>query len=37
MYRQLGFVEDGRRPRYYKDNGEDAILMSVELDAFDWS
>ncbi len=28
LYRALGFVEDGRRPRYYKDNGEDAILMS---------
>ena len=37
MYRQLGFGEDGRRPRYYKDNGEDAILMSVNLDAFNWS
>jgi len=31
MYHQMGFVEDGRRPRYYKDNGEDAILMSVDL------
>lgn len=31
MYRQFGFVEDGRRPRYYKDNGEDAILMSANL------
>lgn len=31
MYRQMGFVEDGRRQRYYKDNGEDAILMSVDL------
>ncbi|MGC8856235.1 MAG: ribosomal protein S18-alanine N-acetyltransferase [Anaerolineae bacterium] len=28
LYRSLGFVEDGRRPKYYKDNGEDAILMS---------
>jgi ribosomal-protein-alanine N-acetyltransferase len=28
LYRALGFVEDGRRPRYYKDNGEDAILMT---------
>ncbi|HEY6074556.1 MAG TPA: ribosomal protein S18-alanine N-acetyltransferase [Anaerolineales bacterium] len=31
MYRNLGFVEDGRRNRYYRDNGEDAILMSVNL------
>lgn len=31
MYRRMGFVEDGRRPRYYKDNGEDAVLMSVDL------
>ena len=31
MYRQMGFVEDGRRPRYYRDNGEDAILMSMGL------
>lgn len=31
MYRKLGFEESGRRPRYYKDNGEDAILMSTNL------
>jgi ribosomal-protein-alanine N-acetyltransferase len=30
MYRSFGFVEDGRRPRYYKDNNEDAILMSLK-------
>ncbi len=30
MYRKLGFEESGRRPRYYKDNGEDAILMSLD-------
>lgn len=29
MYRGLGFVEDGRRKEYYKDNNEDAILMSL--------
>lgn len=33
MYRRLGFVEDGRRPRYYRDNGEDAVLMSTMLHA----
>lgn len=30
MYRDFGFVEDGRRAKYYKDNGEDAILMSLD-------
>ncbi len=29
MYRKFGFVDDARRPRYYKDNNEDAILMSL--------
>ncbi|NWF63244.1 MAG: ribosomal protein S18-alanine N-acetyltransferase [Chloroflexi bacterium] len=29
MYRSLGFVEDGRRKAYYKDNQEDAVLMSL--------
>lgn len=29
MYQNLGFVEDGRRKEYYKDNNEDAILMSL--------
>ncbi|CAG0967646.1 diamine N-acetyltransferase [Anaerolineae bacterium] len=29
MYRSFGFMEDGRRKEYYKDNGEDAILMSL--------
>jgi len=29
MYRQFGFEESGRRPRYYKDNDEDAILMML--------
>lgn len=30
MYKKFGFVEAGVRPRYYKDNSEDAILMSLE-------
>ena len=30
MYRKFGFEESGRRPRYYKDNSEDAILMTLE-------
>ena len=29
LYRNLGFVEDGRRKEYYKDNLEDAVLMSL--------
>jgi len=29
MYRKFGFEVAGRRPRYYKDNGEDAILMTL--------
>ncbi|MCC6299576.1 MAG: ribosomal protein S18-alanine N-acetyltransferase [Anaerolineales bacterium] len=29
MYRKFGFEESGRRPRYYKDNSEDAILMTL--------
>jgi ribosomal-protein-alanine N-acetyltransferase len=29
MYRKFGYVESGRREGYYKDNGEDAILMSL--------
>ena len=30
LYRKFGYEETGRRPRYYKDNGEDAILMKLE-------
>ncbi len=29
LYQQFGFVEDGTRPHYYADNGEDAILLSL--------
>lgn len=29
MYRKFGFEEAGRRKRYYRDNGEDAILMNL--------
>lgn len=31
MYQKFGYVEDGRREGYYKDNGEAAILMSAPL------
>jgi [ribosomal protein S18]-alanine N-acetyltransferase len=30
MYKKYGFVVDGVRPRYYRDNNEDAILMSLD-------
>ncbi|MBL8063951.1 MAG: ribosomal protein S18-alanine N-acetyltransferase [Anaerolineales bacterium] len=30
MYRSFGYVEEGRRKDYYKDNNEDAILMSLD-------
>ena len=29
MYHKFGYEETGKRPRYYKDNGEDAILMTL--------
>jgi len=29
MYRKFGFEVAGRRPKYYRDNGEDAILMTL--------
>ena len=29
LYRAYGFEEVGRRPRYYTDDGEDAIVMST--------
>ena len=34
MYEELGFRQKGMRPRYYTDNGEDALIMwSEELSA----
>jgi len=30
MYQKFGFRVTGRRPKYYRDNGEDAILMTLE-------
>ena len=30
LYRKFGYEETGRRLRYYKDNGENAILMTLE-------
>ena len=31
FYRHHGFDVVGRRPRYYADNGEDALIMTLEL------
>lgn len=31
FYRALGFMETGRRPRYYADPEEDAVLMGLKL------
>ena len=31
FYTSLGFVEEGRRPSYYADPVEDAILMRLQL------
>ena len=31
LYTKLGFVEVGLRKRYYRDNGEDALLMTLFL------
>ncbi len=33
LYAKLGFVEVGLRRAYYHDNGEDALLMTLFLDA----
>jgi ribosomal-protein-alanine N-acetyltransferase len=30
LYRKYGFTEVGLRKRYYQDNGEDALIMTVE-------
>ncbi len=30
LYRKYGFEVVGRRKRYYRDNGEDAVLMTVK-------
>ena len=27
LYKKLGFAEEGVRPKYYEDNGEDALIM----------
>ncbi len=34
LYSQFGFIEIGKRQRYYSDNGEDALILSSDLRAF---
>jgi [ribosomal protein S18]-alanine N-acetyltransferase len=39
LYQDFGFVIVGRRPRYYQDNQEDAVLMGIKnlgRDYLDW-
>ncbi len=31
LYEEFGFKVDGIRPRYYRDNSEDALLMRLDL------
>jgi ribosomal-protein-alanine N-acetyltransferase len=31
LYARFGFVVDGRRLCYYRDNGEDALLLSLDM------
>jgi ribosomal-protein-alanine N-acetyltransferase len=31
MYRRFGFAAVGHRRRYYQDNGEDALVMELDL------
>ena len=33
LYQKFGFQEVGRRKRYYQDNNEDAVIMSLRLHA----
>lgn len=30
LYHKFGFKAVGKRPKYYKDNGEDAVLMNLD-------
>lgn len=34
LYAELGFVEAGIRPRYYTDNGEDALTLRLDMQNF---
>jgi len=39
LYEKMGFTETGRRPRYYTDTKEDAVIMCLPLYLIDtdWS
>jgi ribosomal-protein-alanine N-acetyltransferase len=37
LYRRLGFQRVGRRPNYYRDTGEDAVLMTLDGLPGQWS
>ena len=37
LYSSLSFSEVGRRPKYYQDTNEDAIIMARDLAPDDWS
>ena len=32
MYESFGFEQTGLRPRYYADNGEDALIFTLDMD-----
>jgi ribosomal-protein-alanine N-acetyltransferase len=34
LYEKLGFAPVGKRRRYYSDNDEDALVMSLALSSF---
>jgi len=36
LYKSLGFVDKGFRRKYYSDNGEDAIIMWLNLRGTDY-
>ena len=31
LYKRMGFAAVGRRPAYYQDNGEAAVIMSLKM------
>lgn len=35
LYQQLGFETEGRRPGYYADNGEDALIMWKRIESIE--
>lgn len=38
LYQKYGFLKVGRRPRYYSDNHEDALIMTTEpIDSEPWA